>query len=134
MEVIGRNLKEEVMKVLERIDERIELEEVRRLGRRRRAGEEMLVAKMKTIEQKARVMKEKGKLAGQKERLEDDLMGGEKDSMEDWEGITKWQGRRIRIGYGKAWIDGKLWVWDEKDRLKDESGNEWKDGIGEIER
>lgn len=89
MEVIGRNLKEEVMKVLERIDERTELEEVRRLGRRRRAGEEMLVAKMKTIEQKARVMKEKRKLAGQKEKLEDDLMGGEKDSMEDWEGITK---------------------------------------------
>lgn len=73
MEVIGRNLKEEVMKVLERIDEGIELEEVRRLGRRRRAGEEMVVAKMKTIEQKARVMKEKGKLAGQKKRLEDDL-------------------------------------------------------------
>lgn len=48
---------------------------------------------------------------------------------------AKWQGRRIRIGYRKAWVDGKLWVWDEKkNRLKDESGNEWKDGMGEIER
>lgn len=79
MEIIGRDLKEEVRKVLERIEGGIELgdgvgiEEVRRLGKRGGAGEEMVVAKVKTIEQKARVMKGKEKLAGHKERLEDDL-------------------------------------------------------------
>lgn len=46
MEVIGRDLKEEVRKVMERIERGIELEEVRRLGKRGGAGEEMVVAKV----------------------------------------------------------------------------------------
>lgn len=49
------------------------MEKVRKLGRRGKTGEEIVMAKVKTIEQKARVMKGKGKLAEQKERLEDDL-------------------------------------------------------------
>lgn len=47
------------------------MEKVRKLGKRGKTGEEIVMAKVKTIEQKARVMK--GKLAEQKEKLEDDL-------------------------------------------------------------
>lgn len=44
---------------------------------------------------------------------------------------VRWQGRKVRIGYRKAWVDGKLWIWDEeKDNLKDESGNEWPERLG----
>lgn len=83
-------------------------------------------------------MKGKGKLAGHKERLEDDLTWEERRIQ--WKigrelQRAKWQGRRVRIGYRKAWVDGKLWIWDEeKDRLKDESGNQWEEGREERGR
>lgn len=60
------------------------MEEVRKLGKRGRTGEEIVMAKVKTIEQK--VMKRKGKLAEQKERLEDDLT---------------WEERRIQCRIGR---------------------------------
>lgn len=110
------------------------MEEVRKLGKRGRTGEEIVMAKIKTIEQKARMMKGKGKLAEQKERLEDDLTWEERRIQcrigRELQRV-RWQGRKVRIGYRKAWVDGKLWIWDEeKDNLKDESGNEWPEGLG----
>lgn len=136
MEVIGRDLKEEVRKVMKRIERGIELEEVRREEGRGGGGDGG--GKGESIEQKARVMKGKGKLAGHKERLEDDLTWEERRIQ--WKigrelQRAKWQGRRVRIGYRKAWVDGKLWIWDEeKDRLKDESGNQWEEGREERGR
>lgn len=64
------------------------MEEDRKLGKRGRTGEEIVMAKVKTIEQKARVMKGKGKLAEQKERLENDL-GREKEESAELGGNCK---------------------------------------------
>lgn len=56
--------------------------------------------------------------------------------MQNWKGIAKSKvakdkGRKVRIGYRKAWVDEKLWIWDEeKDNLKDKSGNEWPETLG----
>lgn len=76
------------------------MEEDRKLGKRGRTGEEIVMAKVKTIEQKARVMKGKGKLAEQKERLENDL-GREKDPVQNWEGIAK---GKVAGEEGEDWI------------------------------
>lgn len=75
------------------------MEKVRKLGKRGKTGEEIVMAKIKTIEQKARVMKGKGKLAEQKERLEDDLTW--EDPVQNWEGIAK---GKVAGEEGEDWI------------------------------
>lgn len=57
------------------------------------------------MEQKIRVMKGKKKLVGRKKRLEDDLTW---ERRTQWKSAAKRKGRKVRIGYRKAWIDGKL--------------------------
>jgi len=48
------------------------------------------------------------------------------------------EGKKVKVGYMKMWIEGKLWIWDEiKDELREwkerEIGEEkgGKDGEGE---
>lgn len=69
---------------------------------------------------------EKKTLKGRKERIEDDRTWKERRMM--WKlgqiaGKESSKGKRVIVRYGKIWIEGKWWRWDEeRDRLKDWKG------------
>lgn len=103
IDITGRDIKDEVMKILKEIGGGIELEEVRKVGRRgRRSGQN----KNDGAEDKGNERKEKVSCTEEEAGRRFDV--GEKDTMEDRESAAKRKGRKVRIGYRKAWIDGKL--------------------------
>lgn len=103
IDITGRDIKDEVMKILKEIGGGIELEEVRRVGRRGRRGGQN---KNDGAEDKGNERKEKVSWTEEEAGRRFDV--GEKDTMEDRESAAKRKGRKVRIGYRKAWIDGKL--------------------------
>lgn len=103
IDITGRDIKDEVMKILKEIGGGIELEKVRKVGRRgRRSGQN----KNDGAEDKGNERKEKVSWTEEEAGRLFDV--GEKDTMEDRESAAKRKGKKVRIGYRKAWIDGKL--------------------------
>ncbi|XP_011631480.1 uncharacterized protein LOC105423428 [Pogonomyrmex barbatus] len=75
-------------------------------------------------------MKGKAKLRDRSEWIEDDLT--EKEKRISWllkreADRNKREGKQVKVGYMKIWIEEKLWVWDEvKDELKEWQGREMR--------
>lgn len=133
-------LRVEVCKLLKEIGVVGTVEEVRRIGARRKDGTNMAVVKLGNLAMKRDVM-EKKMLKGREERIEEDLTWRERKMM--WrlgEMVRKeeGEGRRAWVRYGRIWIGGKWWKWDEYEEvLKEERGEkrfeERERGGGEAE-
>ena len=73
-------------------------------------------------------MEKKRRLRGREERIEEDLTWRERRMMwrlgEMARGEEK-EGRRAWVWYGRIWMRGKWWRWDEmKEELKEEGAGE----------
>ncbi|KAK0169541.1 hypothetical protein PV328_011907 [Microctonus aethiopoides] len=112
---------EEAKKILRKIGIIEGIEEVK-------GARGMAIVKMESIEMKRRVMQEKRKLAGRKERIENDMTWKEREMMRKIEKIAVNERRRggtLRVRYGRIEIDGKWWKWDEgREVLRDGYGVE----------
>ena len=71
----------------------------------------MVIVKLGSIEQKRRVSEKKMVLKGRRERIEEDWTWEERKRQ--WRIVQiaeeeRRRGRRVRLGYGRIWIDGEL--------------------------
>ena len=130
--VVGGNagVREEVKSLWERIGlEEGGIKEVVRLGKAGKEKYGMVLVKLKGREEKIKSDGGEEETEGQEgKRIEDDLT-----EQERW---VKWmiereaekereRGRKVRVGYMKMWIDGKLRRWNEWEEKWDwEQGNE----------
>ncbi|XP_046746434.1 golgin subfamily A member 6-like protein 6 [Diprion similis] len=74
------------------------------------------VAKLGSRDQKRQVMEKKRELRRRIERIEDDLTWVERKmqwKLREIASTVKQERSRVRVGYGKLWIDGEVWKWDE---------------------
>ena len=97
-------------------------------GGRQERKEVMLEVRMENMEAKREVMRNKGKLRGRKERLEDDLTWKERKMQWRLRRLGEEEeakGKRVRVSYGKIVVDGITWFWDERrEELRDWRGRE----------
>jgi len=124
-------LRKEIKEIVEVTGAKAKVEGIRRLGKKDKEGGEIIWVRFASVGEKVEVMKGKAKLRDRREWILDDLTVRERRI--DWwikneaERIRR-EGKKVKIGYMKMWIEGKLWIWDEiKDELR-----EWQErGIGE---
>ena len=89
------------------------------------------MGKIRECRRKIDVMKGKAKLRERREWIVDNLT--EKERRVEWwikkeAERTRREGKKVREGYMKIWIEDKLWVWDEmKDELRKWKGREVKE-------
>ena len=125
LRVEGKELKERVEEVLRKIDAKVEIEEVKGIGKETRRGDRMVLVKLKKWEHKREVMGKKRVLYGSSERIEDDLTWEERKMQYKLRKIDEEErskGKRTWVKYGRIQIEGQSWDWDE-DR-KELVGNE----------
>ncbi|XP_011869150.1 PREDICTED: protein PXR1-like [Vollenhovia emeryi] len=113
-------LREEVEEIVKETGAKVRIDEIKRVGRRNEEGKEIVMVRFASGE-KIEVMKGKKNLKERNEWIRDDLT--EKERRVEWkirreaEGKRR-EGQRVRVGYMKMWVEGKLWRWDEeKDEL-----------------
>ncbi|XP_031777959.1 golgin subfamily A member 6-like protein 6 [Nasonia vitripennis] len=122
--LIGK--KDEVKDWVEKlIEEKLGTEvkvETARIGGGRSRVDRVVIAKLRSEEEKRKVMKNKSKLRGTNIYIEHDLSYEEKRKQKE---IKRWcmekqrKGWNIRIGIGRVAIDGQWIRWEEEDRLKE---------------
>lgn len=127
----GVRVKEEGMEGLRKEIEEIvgatgaiaKIEGIRRLGKRDKERGDMIWVRFASVGEKIEVMKGKAKIRDRREWIMDDLTVRERRV--DWfikkeAERNRREGKKVRIGYMKIWIEGKLWIWDEiKDELRE---------------
>lgn len=95
-------------KLMEDIGVVVKVERARVIGRKDREGRAVVWAKLGGVEDKKKIMREKRKLPGRKERVEDDLTWGKKKAA--WrigvEAEERRKGKIVKVRYMKMWVDG----------------------------
>lgn len=124
-------IREEVEKIIRATGSVAKIEEVKRLGKEDKERGDMIWVRMENVEGKIEVMKGRGKLKERREWVADDLT--EKERRIDWRikrEADRWrkEGKWVRVGYMKLWVEKKLWVWDE---LKDRLVERYREDVGE---
>ncbi|KAK2577116.1 hypothetical protein KPH14_003278, partial [Odynerus spinipes] len=93
-----------------------------------RGREGMVAVRMKDKDKKKKVMEARRNLKGKRERVEDDLTWRERKMKRNIEEIARKErnkGKVVWVKYGRIWVDGCWWKWDEKrELLRDDSGKE----------
>lgn len=121
-------IRKEIEEIVETTGARAKVEGVRRIGNKNMEGRGMVWVRFASVREKIEVMKGKAKLRDRSEWIVDDLT--EKERRIDWwikreAERNRREGRKVRVGYMKMWIDEKLWVWDEiKEELREWQGRE----------
>ncbi|XP_011862750.1 PREDICTED: golgin subfamily A member 6-like protein 22 [Vollenhovia emeryi] len=119
-------LREEVEEIVRETGAEAKIEEIKRIGKRYKDGKDMVMVRFENVRDKIQVMKGKRNLRERSEWIKDDLT--EKERRVEWlireeAEVKRREGLKVRVGYMKLWIEGKLWRWDEeKDKLKMEQG------------
>jgi len=117
-------MKREVEKVIERIGVEIKVKEIRRIEAGRKKRGSRIIIRVENEDEKMRIMQNKWKLKGAE--IEDDLTWEERRIKWKITQIARKEeseGRRVRIGRGKVWIEGEWWIWDEeREGLRDRGG------------
>ena len=120
------SVEERVRELMGELKTEVEIRGVRIVGRREESKGEMVIVKLGSIEQKRRVLERKMVLKGRRERIEEDWTWEERKRQWRIGQIAdeeRKRGRRVRLGYGRVWIDGELWRWeDREEKLKDGRG------------
>ncbi|XP_043275446.1 trichohyalin-like [Venturia canescens] len=124
----GVEWEREIEKIWERLGVEGGRKEMRRIGRVDEGGRGMVLIRLEGREKKVEIMKAKVKLRGNRERIEDDLTKEERRIKWLVEGQAyeeRRKGKRVRVGYMRMWVDGKVLVWNEREgRCTESVGNE----------
>ena len=112
LEVKEGKRREAVEEVLKVIGARGNIEEIKRVAGDREKDREMVLVRMRNEEQREEIMKRKRELKGRKERILEDWTWKERKMRWKLEEIARGEerrGKRVRIGYGRLWIDEQCW-------------------------
>jgi hypothetical protein len=121
-------LRGEIEGIVEATGAMAKIEGMRRIGNKDKEGREMVWVRFASVREKIDVMKGKAKLRDRREWIVDDLT--EKERRVEWwmkkeAEKNRREGKKVRVGYMKIWIEEKLWVWDEmNDVLREWRGRE----------
>ena len=125
----GKELKDGVEEIFKRIETKVEVEAVRKIGKEGRRGEGIALVKLKNMEHKREVMRKKRSLYGRSERIEHDLTWGERKMqyrLREIAGEEREKGNKSWVKNGKIQIEGIWWEWDEgRKMLVSGRGEEW---------
>lgn len=119
-------IKEDIEEICRNIGAEIEIENVREI----RAGNEgkgkMVLVRLKTEEDKRKILENKRKIKKKEIWIEEDLTFGERKMKWKLRQIMEEEerkGEKVKVGYGKIWIGNELWFWDEEmEELKNRGG------------
>jgi len=134
-------LRKEIEEIVEATGAKVRVEGMRRIGNKDKGGGEMVWVRFANVKEKIEVMKGKVRLRDRREWIVDDLT--EKERRVEWwlkreAEKNRRDGKKVRVGYMKMWIEGKLWIWDEiKDKLREWPGREVREderGEKEVEK
>lgn len=132
VEVEGGNMKDAAVGVLKKLgglDKEIKIREVYKIGNRMndrmndRTNESVLLVKLNSLDDKKEIMIRRNKLTGTKIYVDDDLTKDERERQKEirlWAKREKERGRRVKVGFGKAWMNGKEYVWSEERKCMNE--------------
>lgn len=132
-----RGMRESVESIGKEIGVSIDIEEIKEIKAGKEEKGRMVIVKVKSEESRRKILENKGKLRGKEVWIEEDQTFKERKMK--WKlrriaGEEERRGERVRIGYGKLWIGGKAWLWDEKEEeLRDEGGRRRREVLEERE-
>ncbi|CAG5093448.1 Protein of unknown function [Cotesia congregata] len=94
-----------------------DIDEVKSIGR---SENKMTWVKMKTLKNKKKIFENRWKLKGKKMFIENDRTKKEIEDQKELARkayIARREGRKVKVGFQKMWIDDELWLWDGKEKL-----------------
>lgn len=120
-----REIVEAVFREVGGMNEEANVKEVIKLGK----GENnILLVKMENFEEKMKIMSKRGNLKGKNVYLDDDMTFKERErqkKIRDWAKRERERGHRVNVGYGKGYLDGIEYVWNEEnERMQKKFGVE----------
>lgn len=107
----------EIEEICKSIGVEIGIVDIRKIKTGREEKGEMIVVKLREEEMKREVMRNKGKLKGKEIWIEEDQTFRERRIKWKLRRIAeeeRREGKRIKQGNGKIWIEDKWWFWDEE--------------------
>lgn len=129
------SIEREIEEICRSIEVKVEIEGIKELRTGREERGEMILVKLKDEEMKREVMRNKGKLKGKEIWIEEDLIFRERRIKRNLRRIAeeeRREGKKIRQGYGKIWIEDRWWFWDEeRETLVDGEGKRRLSKTGE---
>lgn len=115
VEVKGGNVREVVGGVFEKIgvnEREINVKDAFMIRGKER--ESMIVVKLNNMYDKRRIMEKKGELRGSRVYVDDDMTKSERDRQREirmWAKSERDKGRRVKVGFGRGWLNGKEYEW-----------------------
>ncbi|KAL6263061.1 hypothetical protein P5V15_005858 [Pogonomyrmex californicus] len=131
VEVKEGGIRKAIEKIWERMEIEARIEDIREIGK----GRGMAIVRMKDRKGKIEVMKKKAMVRDEMVRIED---WTRKERVMQWrlEELARRErrnNRRVWVRYGRIWMKGRWWRWDEeKEKLLDGRGQvkEWREKGG----
>ena len=113
-----KNIKEVVNELWRTMELEVKAEEIREIGKGDGKGRRMILVRMKDKGSKVEVMRNKNKLRGRTERIQDDWTWKERAMQWRLEKIA-WEerkkGKTAWVRYGKIWMEERWWRWSEEE-------------------
>jgi len=139
--IVVKGLKEEdenakgLEKVWKKLGVEVKVEEVKRVRAGGGRGGGIVIVKVGSEEEKKGIMQSKRKLRGEEVWIEEDLTWEERRvrwKIRQIAIMEETREKRVRIGQGGLWVEGKWWGWDEeKGEITDMDGRSWEKERGE---
>lgn len=121
--------KEEIKNICKEIGVDIEIEEIRKVKMGREEKGDMLIVKVRSEENKRKILENKRKLKGRSVWIEEDLTFKERKMRWNLRRVAEEErrkGRTVRMGNGRIWVENAWWFWDEDDEvLRDGRERKW---------
>jgi len=120
----GGKVIDAVRSVLERMgmkDKGIKVKEAFKL--KSREDDSLILVKLYSMDEKRMIMENKFKLKGTNVFVDDDMTKSERDrqsAMRMWAKIERAKGMNVKIGFGRAWMNGREYVWNEERKCMNE--------------
>ncbi|XP_071571574.1 uncharacterized protein [Temnothorax nylanderi] len=102
----------------------VDVEDAYWIGREQRGR--MLIARLKSWQQKKEILAKKSKLKGKKLYIDNDLTKKERDVQKEIVGIAKMKkerGEQVKIGYKKLMVNERTFIWKEGEGLRESFQN-----------
>lgn len=112
-----RGIREITEEVLKKIGVEAKIEDIKKIDIGKKDKDSLVVIKVGSEEEKSRIMQNKWKLKGSEIWLNDDLTWEERRVRWKVTQVARkeqGEGRKVRIGQGRIWIEGEWWMWDEE--------------------
>lgn len=96
----------------------------------------VLVVKLGSVDDKRKIMMNKGKLVGSRIYIENDLSYEDRKRQEEiarWVKKRKEEGKLVKIGLGKIYVDRRWIRWEDKEAIRQYEKKEGKEGEKEKE-